>query len=76
MLNTILLEAGIDPENARLIRHKDKSDKKVKSPYEIWLDDRPKFELYQATQRFLNREKLNAPFWVFHEGSQRRIRQP
>ena len=51
MFNSILREAGIAPENVRLILHKDKSAKKGRSPYELWRDDRPKFELYQSTQR-------------------------
>ncbi|MCW0483954.1 GIY-YIG nuclease family protein [Gaoshiqia sediminis] len=64
MLNTILREAGLDPKDIRLIRHKDNRAKKGRSPYELWRDDRPKFELYQSTQSFGNRKKLTAPFWA------------
>lgn len=64
MLNTILREAGLDPKNVRLIRHKDKRAKKGRTPYELWRDDRPKFELYQSTQSFGNRKKLTAPYWA------------
>lgn len=64
MFNTILREAGIDPEDVRLIRHKDNSAKKGRSPYELWRDDRQKFEQYQSAQTLVNRKKLNALFWA------------
>jgi len=64
MFNTLLREAGIDPKDVRLIRHKDKSAKKGRSPYELWRDDSAKFELYQSIQRIDNRKKFQAPYWA------------
>ena len=62
--NTLLRAKGIDPAVCRLIRHKDSRSAKGRSPYELWRDDRPKFDLYQATQRVGNRKKLAATYWA------------
>lgn len=64
MLNTILAETGIPLADIRLVKHKDKSAQKGRTPYELWRDDRPKFESYQSTQRIKNRKKMNAPCWA------------
>lgn len=64
MLNTILNETGINPKYVRLLRHKDKRAKKGSTPYELWRDKRPQFELYQSIQRISNRKKLAAPYWA------------
>ncbi|HVL44577.1 MAG TPA: GIY-YIG nuclease family protein [Acidovorax sp.] len=62
--NTILRADGINPSECRLIRHKDSRSAKGRSPYELWRDDRPKFDLYQATQSIGNRKKLTAKYWA------------
>jgi len=64
MFNTILQDAGLPLQDVRLLRHKDNKAMKGRTPYELWRDNRPQFEWYQATQRIANRAKLNAPFWA------------
>ena len=64
MFNTILTETGVPLASVRLIRHKDKRAKRGLTPYELWRDNRPQFELYQSTQSITNRHKLTAPYWA------------
>jgi hypothetical protein len=64
MFNTILREAGLPLAAVRLTRHKDKRAARGRTPYELWRDNRPQFELYQSTQSIPNRKKLTAPYWA------------
>lgn len=64
MFNTLLSEAGVALKEVRLIRHKDKSAKRGLTPYELWRDNSPHFEWYQATQSIPNRPKFKAPYWA------------
>ena len=64
MFSTILREAGLDLTDVRLIRHKDTRATRGRSPYELWRDNRPQFELYQSTQKIKNRKKFTAPYWA------------
>jgi hypothetical protein len=64
MFNTILREAGLSLTDVRLIRHKDKRAARGRTPYELWRDKRPQFELYQSGQSIPNRKKLTAPYWA------------
>jgi hypothetical protein len=64
MFNTILQEAGLPLADVRLIRHKDKKASRGRTPYELWRDNRSQFELYQSSQRILNRKKFTAPHWA------------
>ena len=64
MFNTILHQEGLDLNTIRLVKHKDMRAKRGTTPYELWRDNRPQFEVYQSTQSFSNRSKLNAPFWA------------
>jgi hypothetical protein len=64
MFNTILRNAGLQLTDVRLIRHKDNKATKGRTPYELWRDDRPQFELYQSTQRIQSRKKFIAPYWA------------
>ena len=64
MLNTILREVGLPLTDVRLIRHKDKRATRGRTPYELWRDNRPQFELYQSLQSIPNRKKLSAPYWA------------
>jgi hypothetical protein len=64
MFNTILQEAGLHLPNVRLLRHKDNKAKKGRTPYELWRDNSPLFELYQSTQSIVNRPKFAAPYWA------------
>jgi len=62
--NTILREAGIPPAAVRLLRHQDQRAAKGRSPYELWRDDRPAFEIYQGSHALSKRAKLRAEFWA------------
>lgn len=62
--NMILREAGISPNDVRLVRHKDVNAQRGRTPYELWRNNRSQFELYQSTQNIINRKKLTAPYWA------------
>jgi len=62
--NSMLREAGIDPTEVRLLRHKDQRAQKGRSPYEMWRDNRPQFEKYQSTQAIGNRAVLKGRYWA------------
>ncbi|HUG94182.1 MAG TPA: GIY-YIG nuclease family protein [Planctomycetaceae bacterium] len=64
MLNTLLRQADLALDDVRLLRHKDKRASRGRSPYELWRDNRPQFEIYQSTQSPSNRKKLTAPWWA------------
>jgi len=64
MFNTILCEAGLEPEEVRLVKHKDSRAKRGYTPYELWRDNQAQFELYQSVQSIRNRKKLTAPYWA------------
>ena len=64
LLNTILTSVGVSLSEVRLLRHQDKRSAPGRSPYALWCYDRQQFELYQATQSFANRAKLNARYWA------------
>jgi hypothetical protein len=64
MFNTILREAKLPLSAVRLLRHKDQRAVRGHSPYELWRDCRPQFELYQSVQSIANRKKLSARFWA------------
>ena len=64
MFNTILRQAGLDPSEVRLVRHKHNDAIKGRRPYELWRDDRKKFEQYQSIQAIRNRRKFTAPHWA------------
>ena len=64
MFNTILTQEGIDPTQVRLLRHQDTRADTVRSPYELWRDDRPGFESYQSVQSAQNRAKFASPYWA------------
>jgi hypothetical protein len=69
MFNTILLAADFRLADVRLLRHKDKRAAKGRTPYELWRDDRQRFDLYQATQSLGNRNRLRAPYWASFVGT-------
>jgi hypothetical protein len=65
LFNNILLDAGLRLSDVRLLRHKDTTARKGRTPYELWRDDRGAFNLYQAHQRIENRPRFGeAPFWA------------
>jgi formylglycine-generating enzyme required for sulfatase activity len=67
--NGLLREAGLSPRDVRLVRHADSRAAKGRSPYDLWHNNRPQFELYQSTQGFDNRKKLTAPYWAVFLGT-------
>lgn len=64
MFNSVLIDAGYNLSNVRLLRHKDNRAEKGRTPFELWRDDRKQFELYQTTQTTGNRKKLSATYWA------------
>jgi hypothetical protein len=69
MFNSLLREAGLPLGDVRLLRHKDNRATKGRSPYELWRDNRPLFDTYQATQSLNNRIKLQANIWASFVGT-------
>jgi hypothetical protein len=69
MFNSVLREAGVRPVDVRLLRHMDTHSTRGHTPYELWRDDRPSFEIYQSTQHVTNLAKLNAPYWASFVGT-------
>jgi hypothetical protein len=67
--NTLLSSAGCDLANVRLLRHKDTSSAKGRSPYELWRDDRTRFDLYQSIQSIGNAPKLRGSYWASFVGT-------
>src|SRR5208282_5619472 len=65
----LLAAAEVPLAEVRLLRHKDKRAEKGRTPYELWRDNLPKFNFYQATQTKKNRKKLNAPYWAVFVGT-------
>jgi hypothetical protein len=63
-INMLLRDAGIPLADVRLVRHKDKRAVKGRTPYELWRDNRPQFELYQSIQSIPNRKKLRGRYWA------------
>jgi hypothetical protein len=62
--NSLLGQEGITPSAVRLLRHKERRAAKGRTPYELWRDDRPAFEVYQEGQSFGNRAKLTGTHWA------------
>jgi hypothetical protein len=69
MFNSILVDAGLNLADVRLLRHKDPQASKGRTPYELWRDNRPQFDLYQSTQGIGYRSKLQAPYWASFIGT-------
>jgi hypothetical protein len=58
--NTLLVEAGVDPERAFLLRHQDSRIADGRTIYSVWRFQRPDFEFYQRIQRWENRFETGA----------------
>ncbi|MBY0232840.1 MAG: GIY-YIG nuclease family protein [Gemmataceae bacterium] len=69
MFNTLLEAEGFRLADVRLLRHKDNRAAKGRSPYDLWRDDRPRFNSYQATQSIGNQAKLESLFWAVFVGT-------
>lgn len=68
-LNQFFELGGIPLRDLRLLRHKDTRAAKGRTPYELWRDDRPQFELYQSTHKVGYRTSLGAPYWASFVGT-------
>lgn len=69
MFNTILNASGFDANDIRLLRHKDSRAEKERTPYILWRDNRPMFDLYQSTQGVVHESKLRASYWASFVGT-------
>jgi hypothetical protein len=67
--NIVLRNAGIQPSDVRLLRHRDSSAEKGKTPFELWRDDRAAFNSYQRVQEISNRVRFgDAIYWASFTG--------
>lgn len=62
--NTLLAQEDIAPIDVRLLRHQDTRAARGRTPYELWRDERPAFEIYQEGQTRDNRSRLRAKYWA------------
>ena len=67
--NLLLRQAGLQLADVRLVRHQDGRGTQGRTPYRLWMDDRPAFEAYQSGQSFANRSKLSHPYWAVFVGA-------
>ena len=62
--NLLLSSVGLDLSDVRLLRHKERSAP-GRSPYDLWRDNPPLFEAYQARQGVTQRSNFgDAHFWA------------
>ena len=66
---TVLVDAKIDPTKVRLLRHQDSRADYGRTPYEMFKNDRPAFELYQSHQSPKRRPHLKADYWASFVGT-------
>jgi hypothetical protein len=66
---TVLADAGIDATKVRLLRHQDARADYGRTPYEMFRNDRPAFELYQSHQSPKLRSHLKADYWASFVGT-------
>jgi hypothetical protein len=65
MFNAILQEAGFSLGDVILLRHQDQSAARGRTPYELWRDNTPAFDLYQSHQVTAGRSKFRrASYWA------------
>lgn len=64
MLNSILVQYGLELDQVRLLRHQDKRVGTRYTPYELWRDNLSAFEQYQSVQSIENRVKFRRPYWM------------
>jgi len=66
--NQLLVEAGLDPAEVRLLRHQT-SLQGGRSLLEAWRRDRPAFEVYQSLQLTARRASFARPHWAAFFGT-------
>ena len=59
MFNSLLSQIGLIPADVIMLRHQDRSAEPGRTPYELWRDNRPGFEIYQSVQSIKNRPRLS-----------------
>ena len=65
MFNSLLSQIGLIPADVIMLRHQDRSAEPGRTPYELWRDNRPGFEIYQSVQSIKNRPRLSrTPAWA------------
>jgi hypothetical protein len=65
MFNSLLDNLGISMAKVILLRHQDGRSARGRTPYELWRDNRPGFELYQSFQTTRDRSKFSrVPYWA------------
>ena len=69
MFNSILQDAGLALRDVRLLRHQDQRAERGRSPYDLWRDSRPDFELYQSIQRIDRRSYFASRYWASFVGT-------
>ena len=62
------MQSGLALQEVRLLRHQDNRADRGKTPYELWRDDKEKFDRYQSIQKPERREQLNAKYWASFVG--------
>ncbi|GJD75661.1 GIY-YIG nuclease family protein [Methylobacterium goesingense] len=50
MFNSLLVEAGVEPNTVRLVRHHTNAANVIRSPYRLWRENVAAFEQYQNVQ--------------------------
>ncbi|KQP53682.1 GIY-YIG nuclease family protein [Methylobacterium sp. Leaf108] len=70
LFNSLLHQAGIPPDDVRLLRHQDNRATKGRTPYSLWRTNRPAFDAYQSHQSEQNRQVLSShPLWASFVGT-------
>lgn len=70
LFNTLLKQAGITPADVRLLRHQDSRATRGRTPYALWRNDLPAFDVYQSHQSERNRTILSSrPLWASFVGT-------
>ncbi len=70
MFNAVLAQNLIDPAATILLRHQDQSADPGRTPYDLWRDNRPAFELYQSIHALAKRQRLSrASTWASFVGT-------
>jgi hypothetical protein len=68
--NSLLEQYGVTANTVILLRHQDGSADRGRTPYELWRDDRPAFDVYQRLQGIKNRAKFSqSNFWASFVGT-------
>ena len=69
MLNSVLLEAGLNLSDIRMLRHQDQRSTKDRTPNRLWCENREQFDRYQETQGVAHERKFRAPYWASFVGT-------